>query len=213
MMEPFIKVYQFHFIKNQIQILINGHATVNDRDVLNALKHSSLDKVLNFYPELDTNQKKLLLELIKVEETTQAEKFLETLKPFVIPFKEVTEMTLKKLFPKVKKLKLPDLEKINYRDISYLGWNDYGSERKYIVVRQNDKFIGLTGRFQNNHKKGICALCNSFGKIGMFVSESKKSAHGTYIKRGNYICQDSQECNQNLITEEKLLNFVELLNN
>ncbi|GAA3328929.1 hypothetical protein GCM10020331_074890 [Ectobacillus funiculus] len=37
----------------------------------------------------------------------------------------------KKLFPKSeKKLKVPSLEHIDEREISYLGWNDQGSNKK-----------------------------------------------------------------------------------
>lgn len=45
-MEPFIRNDQYNFIKYQTQVLINGHASVNDTGVLNALKSLSAEKVM-----------------------------------------------------------------------------------------------------------------------------------------------------------------------
>ena len=42
---------------------------------------------------------------------------------------------IKKLFPKAKKLKLPDMEEIDMKEISYLSWIDKGSSRKFIIAK------------------------------------------------------------------------------
>jgi hypothetical protein len=55
----------------------------------------------------------------------------------------------------------------------------------------------------------MCALCNRFEELGMFICETKGSVQGIFIKRGNYICQDSQKCNQNMINLEKLHAFID----
>ncbi len=211
-MEPFIRSNQYNFIKAQTQTLINGHSTVNDIDVLNALKSMAKEKVSNLFGDLNEEQKQLMEPILKIKDKTQAEEFLVQLKPYVIPFKEVTEQKLKKLFPKAKKLKVPLLENLDLKEISYLGWHDKGSNKKYIVVGHQDKLIGLQGTFENSNQKGICAICNAYEEVGMFLSESKGSDKGTFIKRGNYICQDSQKCNHNLTTLDKLNDFIVQLN-
>ncbi|HZG72547.1 MAG TPA: FusB/FusC family EF-G-binding protein [Chondromyces sp.] len=210
-MEAFIRSEQYNFIKAQTQILINGHSTINEESVLAALKSMAEEKVLQLFPNSSEEQQQLLHPIVYIEEKAQAEKFLLKLKPYVIPFKEVTEQTIKKLFPKVKKLKVPSLEEMDRREISYVGWNDRGSNKKYIIALYENKLIGLQGTFQTNHQKGICAICNGYEEVGMFLSEGKGAEKGTFIKRGNYICQDSQICNQNLTTLDKLNNFIELL--
>ena len=50
-------------------------------------------------------------------------------------------------------------------------------------------------------------------QVSMFLSEVKgsHSGDGTYIKRGNYIFQDSETCNQNLISRVNLHEFIKLL--
>lgn len=207
-MELFIRSDQYNFIKTQTQILINGHSTVNDMAVLEALKSMANEKATSLFENITEEQEQLVNPILEVEDKAQAEEFLAQLKPYVIPFKKVTEQTLKKLFPKAKKLKVPSLENIDLKEISYLGWYDKGSGKKYIVVEHQNKLKGLHGTFENSHQKGICAICNAYEEVGMFLVESKGSEQGTFIKRGNYICQDSQKCNQNLTTLDKLNDFI-----
>jgi Elongation factor G-binding protein, N-terminal/FBP C-terminal treble-clef zinc-finger len=211
-MEPFIRNDQYNFITYQTQVLINGYATVNDQSVLQALKGLVHDKVTNLIGELSLSQQKVLEPIVDIRDTDHAEDFLIGLKPFVIPFPAMSDHAVKKLFPKVKKLKSPGWDEIDLRHISYLGWNDYGQERKYIVAEYEGKLKGFKGTFKNSSKKGICTICNTFSSIGFYMSESKTSAKGTFVKKGNYICQDSTECNQKLKDKEKLDDFIHRIN-
>ncbi|WP_163102499.1 FusB/FusC family EF-G-binding protein [Peribacillus alkalitolerans] len=208
-MEPFIRSDQYNFINAQTQLLMNGHSTVNDKNVLRALKTLATEKVFNLFTDMNDEQTQLLNPISHVENHVDAEIYLTQIHPFVIPFKKVSEQTIKKLFPKAKMLKVPILENIDWKEISYLGWNDKGTNRKYMVALYQNKLIGLHGSFRLSNHKGICALCNRFEELGMFISETKGSVQGTFIKRGNYICQDSQKCNQNMINLEKLHAFID----
>ncbi|MBX9971770.1 FusB/FusC family EF-G-binding protein [Cytobacillus firmus] len=207
-MEPFIRNDQYNFIKYQTQVLINGHATVNDTGVLNALKSLSGEKVLGLFEELSEEQKQLLSPIIDIKERDQANAFLAQIKESVIPFASLTEQSIKKLFPKAKKLKIPALEDIDFREISYLGWDDKGTNRKYMISLLDGKLTGIYGTFKPLGKKGICAICSKFEETGMFLTETKGTQLGTYTKKGNYICQDSQKCNENLYSLEKLHDFI-----
>ncbi|MFJ7746780.1 FusB/FusC family EF-G-binding protein [Peribacillus sp. NPDC097295] len=207
-MQPFIRNEQYNFIKSQTQILINGYVTANDRDVVSTVKSVAKERVLELFTELDDRQKQLLDPVDTIKDPAQAEAFLLDLRPYVIPFKEITEQTIKKLFPKAKKLKVPKMETIDLREISYFGWDDSGSGKKFIIATRDDKFVGLHGTFKPSHKKGICAICSRFEEVGMFMSETKGSVQGTFTKKGNYICQDSLKCNQNITSLDKLDDFV-----
>jgi hypothetical protein len=211
-MEPFIRNDQYNFINYQIQVLINGYSTVNDLGVLDALKSLVRDKVFNLFGELNAEQEQILEPVVYVKDSEQGQDYLTGLREFVIPFQSVNETTLKKMFPKVKKLKIPRLDELDFKELSYLGWNDYGQESKYIVAQYDGKLKGFKGTFKNSSKKGICTICNTFGNMGMYVSESKKSSKGTYVKKGNYICQDSMECNGKLRDLVKLNEFIERMN-
>ena len=212
-MNPFIRSDQYNFIRKQTQALVNGHATVNDRGVLNALRALSLEKVLGLFEESTEEQKNLLNPLVDIKEKIEAEGFLNTLKPHVIPFKEISETAIKKIFPKAKKLKIPSLENIDFKEISYLGWLDKGSNKKFLVIGYKNKLVGISGGYKASNKKGICALCHRTEEIGMFTSSVKGLTQDAFITRGNYICQDSQKCNENIVSLDKLNKFVELIEN
>jgi Elongation factor G-binding protein, N-terminal/FBP C-terminal treble-clef zinc-finger len=210
-MKPFIRSDQYNFIKNQTQILINGYTSVNDKSVLNALKSLVFERVLNLFSDKTNDQLQLLNPIIDIKDSDRAVKYLSQLKPYVIPFKEVSEQTIRKLFPKAKKLKLPPLKNIELTEMTYIGWDDLGSNSKFIVTYLNDKLIGLQGTFTPINKKGHCMICNKFEELGMFMTKTKGKIEGTFTKRGNYICQDSQKCNENIITLEKLNDFIMLI--
>ncbi|MFC0561320.1 FusB/FusC family EF-G-binding protein [Halalkalibacter alkalisediminis] len=208
--EPFIRNDQYNFIKFQINNLVHAHSIVTDKDVLTALKLSSLDKIMTLFLDISENQKSILKKVIENEKEIHPEVLLTELKNDVLPFKSVTEKTISKLFPKVKKWKAPSLE-IDFREWSYLGWYDIRSKKKLLIVDDNGKLMGIQGTFTGNIK-GICSLCNAHEEVGLFMS-NVKTGKETYTNRGNYICIDSYKCNQNLMTLEKLISFVELFKN
>ncbi|MCJ7842409.1 FusB/FusC family EF-G-binding protein [Lederbergia sp. NSJ-179] len=208
--EPFIRSDQYHFIKFQVKNLVHAYSTVKDPNVLKAVKYGALDKVIDLFPEIPENQAEIFHTITEIEEDHQPNQYLTELKEYVIPFKSVTEKTVSKLFPKAKKLKLPSsLKEIDFREISYLGWYDIRSEKKFLIFNDNGKLFGVHGTFRHT-TKGICALCNGHEEVGLFMA-NVKSGKETYTNRGNYICTDSQTCNQNLRTLDKLEHFIELV--
>lgn len=212
-MEPFIRNDQYNFIRRQIQRLVNGHSTVADQSVLKALETLVEEKVLERFEVLTDEQRWLLDPLSHIQDKEEAERFLAHLKPYLIPFDNVNEQTVKKLFPKAKKLKVPVLVKTDLREFSYVGWDDIGSQRRYLILQQDGKLVGVSGSFNNSTKKGICAFCNNHTETGLFLSETKGSTQETFVKKGNYICRDSRTCNRNLTSLKRIEEFVERLQN
>lgn len=159
---------QYNFIKSQAYILANGHATANDRGVIQALKSLAIEKIIHVFENLTDEQKELIDTVLTVENREDAESFLLKINPYVIPFQEVTAQTLKKLFPKAKKLKLPDMEEINMKETSYLSWIDKGTSRKFIIAKNNNKFVGLQGTFQSINKKVFVHYVMGMKKQGCF---------------------------------------------
>lgn len=209
-MEPFIRVDQFNFISRQARNLVNGHATSNDKGVKQTIKSMAIERVLALFPELTVEQEELLQPITTIKDKEDQEVYLAQLKKFVIPFK-VTEQGMKKLFPKVKKLKPPVIEKLDLQELCYLSWMDYSSNKKFIVIQSNGKLVGVYGSFDPIQQKGICSLCNGHEEVGLFLAEKKGQVQGTFTKRGNYICRDSEACNQNMTSLDKLEEFVERL--
>ncbi|GGF23633.1 elongation factor G-binding protein [Halobacillus andaensis] len=202
-MESFIRSDQFNFIKDQTHHLIHGHSTVNDHGVIQALKSISEEKVLNIFEELSAAQIEMVKQVTGIEDQADAVLILSQLKHYVIPFPEVQENEIKKMFPKVKKVKVPVLKDVDRRELSYLGWNDHGAHRKYIVFQEGKSLKGIAGDFSKSRTKGICSICQEHEKVGMFTTTIKESEQQT-VKRGNYICQDSMMCNQKVTSLEPM---------
>lgn len=207
--EPFIRCDQYNFIHFQVKNLVLAHSTVKDPNVLKAVKFGAIDKIVALFPELNDSQKAIFDKIASIEEEVQGKNFLASLKRYVIPFKTMTEKNVAKLFPKAKKLKVPSLKDIDFQEIVYLGWYDIRSEKKYLIFNLDGKWLGIHGTFRHT-TKGVCAICNGHEEVGLFMA-NVKSGKETYTNRGNYICNDSQKCNQNIRSLEKLHDFVALL--
>lgn len=205
--KAFIRNDQYNFIKDQTKILVSGQASTNDAEVLNVLRHLAYEKVYKLFPSLTEPQKKILHPLVQIKELGEAEAFLDQLQPYIIPFGAVSEKGLKKLFPKAKKLKGPKLENINFGKTSYLAWTE-SSNLMYLVVHEKEGLVGVQGSFTRSGKQGICTLCNRHSEVGMFIAKTKSSGQDQFIKRGNYICQDSAACNDNVKTLDRLNEFI-----
>lgn len=210
--EVFIRNDQFNFIKHQTRILVTGHATANDSDVLNVLGYLLLDKVLKLFPEADKDQKWLLQPFVQIKNEASAEAYLEHLKPYVQPFPSISGQQVKKMFPKAKKMKGPDFDAVDLKEISYLSWTE-GPGQMYLIAKAGEALTGIEGTFSRSGKMGICHICNRHGEVGMFTAKVKGTSQEAYIRRGNYICRDSHVCNQWVDTLERLNGFMEQLQN
>ena len=93
-----------------------------------------------------------------------ADKLLEDIHAFVLPFNQPTDNEVEKAFKKVKKLKMPTWSEYDLRDLSYVGWNDKGTQRKYIMLNQNGQLIGYSGTISPNIQRSVCAICQLLRK-------------------------------------------------
>ncbi|WP_336824125.1 FusB/FusC family EF-G-binding protein [Sporosarcina sp. USHLN248] len=206
--EQFIRNDQYNVIKRQVWQLVNGHSTVNDQQVIGALESLSIEKVGDLFTELTDEQKEILNQLAKIDDKEAAERYLSELQSYIIPFQQPSEQRLKKLFPKAKKLKLPK-DGINFNRMTYFSYDDIGTKKRYMIMPTEKGMIGLTGTYEETNTKQICAICNRLTLSYMFMTKTKGEIVGTYTKKGNYICQDTEDCNHHLLSLDKIYDFVE----
>ncbi|WP_318010493.1 MULTISPECIES: FusB/FusC family EF-G-binding protein [Bacillaceae] len=136
---------------------------------------------------------------------------MEQLTACLLPFPKITEQQLKKLFPKQKKLRLPDLSTIDHNKLTFLSWNDLKSNKKVIIYDLEGTLVGTEGKMTPTSKKNICSFCNCFGEVAYFstVTKEKRPKNADYYKAiGNLICTDSNECNKNITNTEYLREFL-----
>ncbi|SEH63619.1 FBP C-terminal treble-clef zinc-finger [Halobacillus karajensis] len=212
-MERFIRSDQYHYIKNQARNLLNGHMTTNDAAVTQALKSLTNERVLHLFSDLSPQQEQIIAQASDIKDETDAILYFSRLKQYVIPFPKVTESDIQRLFPKVKKLKIPSIPKDEWTELSYLGWNDPGASRKYMITTIDGKLIGLYGHYKPLQQKSICSICHEHEKVGMFTSTVRGQANEETVSRGNYICHDSKKCNENIQSRQHLVSFVKRMKN
>ena len=212
MSEKFIKNEQMNFIKKQIAIIKDSANKNLPKTVLAAVIDLANAKINDLFPQASFHQQELL-DITKCKTKEDYERYVEELTPYLLPFPEMTEQQLKKLFPKQKKLKLPELTAINHDQLTYLSWNDVKSNKKFIIYQLEGKFVGMEGKMTPTSKKNICSFCNCFGEVSYFstITKEKNPKNTDYYKAiGNLICTDSNECNKNITDTTYLQEFLEI---
>ena len=210
-MQSFIRTDQYHYIQEQTRTLVNSRSSTNDQAVTSAIKAMTQEKVIDIFHNLTEDQKQMIAQIDQVKDEGDALFFLSRLKQYILPFPSITEHEIKQLFPKAKKINVPNVEEVSWNQLSYLGWNDPGSLKKYIVTRRNDEWVGLQGSFTPSNQPGICTICHETADVGMFAITKKGKGPEQTITRGNYICHDSDQCNRNLTDAYSLHKFIDRL--
>jgi len=213
MCEPFIRGYQYNFIRNQADYVLHTLRTVGDPKVVEGVRSSAQAKVAELFPDVTDSRMTMLESIADLRTGEDLQKYVQGLEPYLITFPPITEQQIRKLFPKNKKLKLPDLAQIDFRYVSYLSWIDISTNKMFIVYHKDGKFIGVEGRFTETNKKSYCFVCNRYEKLALFSAITRKrptNASPDYYKSvGNYVCTDGHICNKNVNEIAPLERFIE----
>ena len=184
--------------------------TVADRRVLETVRFSSVANIMDAFPSLTEDQKRMLGEVSTFERAEDFERYLNDLEPYLEPFPTITPKQIQKLFPKNKKLKLPDLTSVDFRYVTYLGWVDIASNRLFIVYPFEGRFIGIEGRITPTNKKGYCLFCNRHQELALFSVKTKPSGASAdnLSAISHYVCLESQGCNHSITDTTALEKFI-----
>jgi hypothetical protein len=211
MNENFIKNDQYNFIKRQVALIKDSYRKNSDPNVIRAVRELANAQILELFSEA-TNEQADTLDLLKWKTEAELDQYVQALASFLIPFPNLTEQQVKKMFPKVKKLKVPNLSDFDFEKMTYLSWTDISSNKKFIIYNLNEKLMGIECKYSILNKDNICSFCNRFGKVAFIttVTKAKKSNNPDYYKAiGNYICLDSAECNKKITSVDYLTSFLE----
>lgn len=208
-MNNFIQPYQYVSIKEQSEKLFNVYKSVNDPKTIDTFQAITNDHIEQLFTEKYSEVDNFINIIMNPKiNRSQIEKVLLGLKVYVIPFQQPSSKQIEKVFKKTKKLKQPDWDNIDLKETSYIGWNDSGKQKKYIIMYEDDKLTGVVGDLSTTIKPGVCSICKKESNVSMFLSTTKSKGDGTYTKNGNYICHDSIRCNQQLDQLEGLYDFI-----
>ncbi|XID91477.1 FusB/FusC family EF-G-binding protein [Paenibacillaceae bacterium WGS1546] len=213
MCEPFIRNHQYNFIKGQADSVLRALRTVGDPKILESVRIGAQNNVTELFPEVTDDRRTMLESIADLKAAEDFQQYLQALEPYLTEFPAITEKQIRKLFPKNKKLKLPDLEQIDFRYVSYLSWTDLSTHKMFIVHEAGGQFVGVEGRYTATNKKGYCFVCKRHGELALFSAISKKRpAHASpdyYKSVGNYICLNGHECNKNVTDVSTLARFID----
>jgi hypothetical protein len=210
MTEKFIKNEQLNFIKKQIAFIRDSSKKNIPPNVLASVIDLAYAKILEHFRNVSLEQQEML-NLSNLKTDKEYEQYIQHLSGYLLPFPTITEQQLKRMFPKHKKLKLPDLSTIDHSQLTYLSWNDLRYNKKFIVYELEGKMVGIECEFAPTSKKNLCSFCKTFGEVAYFstVTKAKKSNNPDYYKAiGNLICADSSECNKKLTNVDYLTTFL-----
>ncbi|WP_342558407.1 FusB/FusC family EF-G-binding protein [Metasolibacillus sp. FSL K6-0083] len=207
MMTPFLTVAEVRLIEQQLVKIVNAKASSKDMNILSTVRELAIVALNEKMPFVE-NQETLRKAIETVDDRLDVTLFIENLQIYTIPFKQISEQDIEKLFKKEKKLKMPNLSKIDWRGISYLSWQDSGTHRQYIIIEHENDFIGLRGTISDANTKGVCAICNEHSNVHLFTAKVKGQADA-YKSYSQYICADAAYCNRHLKDYKKLIQFVE----
>ena len=215
MQDPFIRNHHYNFIRDQAETVLRAIRTVSDPKIVESVRTGAQAKVSELFTGL-TDYRKALLESIAVMKTADdIQSYLQALEPYRAAFPWITEQQIRKLFPKNKKLKLPDFAQIDLRRVTYLSWIDNQTNKMFIVYEAGGQFVGVEGRYTDTNKKSYCFACNRYEELALFSAVSKKrpaNASSDYYKSvGNYICLNGHDCNKNITDVSSLEKFIELV--
>lgn len=204
-----LKPNEYWYCKQQVSELVSAYHSVNDKQTVGTLQTLIQGKTEEFFgrdPLLAAYWEQFLDTSLTRD---KFEKLFEEMKRFVLPMDAPSTKQIDKSFRKVKKMQYPELESTDFRELSYLGWNDSGTNRKYLLRKIDGRFTGVYGSFSTDVQKGHCAICNQISTVAFFLATTKSSGDGTYTKKGNYICTDSAQCNRQLTQLDTLDRFWE----
>ncbi|MCJ8013482.1 FusB/FusC family EF-G-binding protein [Paenibacillus sp. KQZ6P-2] len=207
MSTPFIRNHQYNIIKKQAEFLQKTLRTVADRSVLETVRYRAATNIIEAFPYLTEDQQQMLEQISSFETAYDFQRYLSGLEPYLEPFPPITLKQIQKLFPKNKKLKVPDLQSIDFRYVTYLSWVDIATNKLYIVYPFEGQFIGIEGRITPTYKKGYCLFCNRHQELAFFTVRTKASLDN-YSSIGQYVCMENHGCNQSITDTGSLEKFI-----
>lgn len=184
-MQTKIQPDQYMYLKSIIYNLIHNYESVNDYRTIDAIQTMAATEIKALLPFPAEEVTKIIDFVTDIRlRRRAANKFLETFKEHVAPFKEPTPKQVEKVFRKTKKLKVPKFNQLDLRDYTYIGWNDFGTQKKFLLYYdEQEKLSGVVGSVSPNAIKGFCSICHQEANVVMFMALTNKGSEGRYTKK------------------------------
>lgn len=216
LMKTFIKKHQYNYIRKCLNDINNAFSSSADMNIIEATKAYTYEKILNVFSNLSEEEKEIL-DITKINDPLLINGYLDSLKEYVYGMPNLTNGQITKLFKKEKKFKFPSLDALESKNV-YLGWIDESLRKLFIAYNMEGNLIGMSCRIINHNSNNthICTLCNHVGRDNevAFVSPiCKTTGENSYKSIGFNVCLDSAQCNDRIVSTEKLERILRDVNN
>ncbi|RAL24445.1 FusB/FusC family EF-G-binding protein [Thermoflavimicrobium daqui] len=203
-----LKPHELNFIRQQLSHLIQTVYFVGDYRTLRLTEEAVEFKIGEVISHLSPEIRNLFQNITRFRGQGEVNTFIQSLSPYVEKFPKLSSNQVRKLFSKVKKLSMPDFEKMEDLALEYLGWRDIATHSLYLVYHEKGELYGLDCRYKpiSGNKSVFCCLCNQRrigNQIGLVTTKRNND-----LVSGNYMCLDSQLCNQDITDIRKLREFM-----
>ena len=214
-MKEFIKKQQYNYIKRCLGDLNGAFRNCVDGNIIETVKACSQEKILSIFNDLSIEQKDML-DISKITDPLHIEPYLKELDKYVYGMEKITAMEITKVFKKEKRLKIPNLDKLDSK-LVYLGWIDESTRKLLITYKLDGKLLGMACRLPKTNSKAtnICTFCNKIGseqEVAFVSPICKQVREDDYKSLGFYVCLDSDECNERIESVEKLEKILKSVN-
>ncbi|MFB6366756.1 FusB/FusC family EF-G-binding protein [Paenibacillus elgii] len=199
-----IRPHELNFIRKQLNYLIQTVYFVGDYRTLRATEEEVEYKIGEVIRHLDPEIRDLFKNIKRFRGQDEVINLIGSLSPYVEKFPKLTTKQVKGLFPKAKSFWIPDFEKLGELTLEYVGWKDISTNSLYLIYNEAGKLYTLECRYTplSGRKTCFCHLCNQSrtgGQIGLVTTKRRND-----LVTGNYMCLDSQQCNEDITDSSKL---------
>ncbi|WP_240375941.1 FusB/FusC family EF-G-binding protein [Bacillus piscicola] len=211
MTRPFIRNHQLNVIKKEGRNIQHCFQDIQDSNVVQAVKGKSADRILQAFPPLTRKEKSIIQAVSDVKTSIEIEAFIGSVYSYIKSFPPVTRERLKELFSHERRLRIPEFSLSELERRSYLGWNDPGKQKKYIVYAFGDELVGVSGHYSKRAQRDYCCFCQELAPVSLvtFQTNDVSDSNPDYYRSiGQYICVDSEVCNQNITDVHALETFI-----
>ncbi|WP_274652906.1 FusB/FusC family EF-G-binding protein [Paenibacillus humicola] len=211
MTQPFIRNHQWNVMKQQASFIQNTWRTVTDPVIGNAVAVEASLKVARLFEREPEERRRLIEPFAALKTEDEFSSFFDGLKPYIVRLPPVTEKQLQRLFPKARRLPVPDAAASQHGALTYRSWLDIATNKWYLIYELHGEAVGIEGRSTPAPKKNICTFCGGFGEVTFVsaVTRAKSSISPDYYKSvGHYICASEEACNLRITDVGSLERFI-----
>ncbi|SFE87227.1 FusB/FusC family EF-G-binding protein [Alteribacillus iranensis] len=212
MPSTFIRNHHLNIIKSEARNIQRCFQDIEDEGVIEAVKGQATDRIIQQFPHLSKEEINIIESLKEVKSSIEVEAFIGSIYRYVESFPNITKQRIKDLFPDNIRMTIPNLTRIDLSRRTYLGWNDPGQKKKYILYHQNGELLPIEGRYIPRALKDYCHFCKQVTTVTFvsFHTNDKSNDNTDYYRAiGHYICLDNQECNKKIMDIRSLERVIE----